>query len=226
VVLNDVADRSFDTRVARTRARPLASGAISIPEALFIAILMLTLAGALVLFLNRLALLLSPVALLLAIVYPYSKRIVPLPQAVLGLAFGWGAVMAWAAVRNSLDAPVWFLYAGIIAWSVTYDTIYALQDRDDDARIGIKSSAILFGERTWLAVGVAFGAMLVLMAVTGWLVKIGAVFYAVLLGVALFASYQVFRLRGPVSPDLACTLFKQHVWVGWIILTGLWLGFL
>jgi 4-hydroxybenzoate polyprenyltransferase len=226
VVLNDFADRSFDRQVARTRTRPLASGAISVPEALLIAILLLALAGALVLLLNRLTLLLSPVALLLAIVYPFSKRIVPLPQAALGLAFGWGAVMAWAAVRNSLDAPVWLLYASVIAWAVTYDTIYALQDREDDARIGIKSAAILFGARTWMAVGIAFATMLVLLGITGWLVAIGPLFYVVLLGVAAFAVYQVFRLQGPVSPDLALMLFRQHVWVGWAILAGLWLGFL
>jgi 4-hydroxybenzoate polyprenyltransferase len=226
VVVNDVADRSYDSQVARTRSRPLASGTISAGEALTIAILLLGLAGALVLLLNRLALLLSVVALLLAVAYPFAKRIVPLPQAVLGLAFGWGAVMAWAAARDDLALPVWVLYGSIVAWTVGYDTIYALQDREDDARIGIKSSALFFGDRTWLAVGITFGTALVLLGVAAWLMKIGTVFYAVLLAGAGFGLYQVFRLRGPVSPELALRLFRQHVWIGWIILAGLWLGFL
>jgi len=226
VVVNDVADRSYDSKVARTRSRPLASGTISAGEALTIAILLLGLAGALVLLLNRLALLLSVVALLLAVAYPFAKRIVPLPQAVLGLAFGWGAVMAWAAARDDLALPVWVLYGSIVAWTVGYDTIYALQDREDDARIGIKSSALFFGDRTWLAVGITFGTALVLLGVAAWLMKIGTVFYAVLLAGAGFGLYQVFRLRGPVSPELALRLFRQHVWIGWIILAGLWLGFL
>ena len=141
VVLNDLADRSFDRQVDRTRMRPLASGALGVPEALATATALVLMAASLLVFLNQFTILLSPVALLLAAIYPFTKRIIQLPQAVLGIAFGWGVVMAWAAVRDSLDNQVWLLYASTVCWAVAYDTIYALQDRADDARIGVKSSS-------------------------------------------------------------------------------------
>lgn len=226
VVMNDLADRSIDRQVERTRLRPLASGALGVPEALATIIVLVALATWLLTFLNRLTIMLSPVAFLLAAVYPFSKRAVQLPQAVLGLAFGWGTVMAWAAVRNSLEIPVWLLYAATILWAVAYDTIYALQDREDDARIGVKSSAILFGTRTWLAVGIALGGMLTLLGLTGWLVGLGPVFYGTLAAVGGFLSQQVWKLRGPVCPVLAFAMFKQHIWIGWAILAGISAGFL
>ena len=226
VVMNDLADRSFDRQVERTRTRPLASGDLGVPAALATAMVLVSAATGLVLFLNQLTILLSPVALLLAAVYPFSKRIIHLPQAVLGVAFGWGAVMAWAAVRNSLEVPVWFLYAGTVLWAVAYDTIYALQDREDDARIGVKSSAILFGSRTWIAVGVSLGGMLIMLGLAGWLIGLGPMFYGMLAVVSGFLSQQVWKLRGSVSPALAFSMFKQHIWVGGVILAGIWAGFL
>ncbi len=226
VVLNDLADRSFDRQVTRTKTRPLASGILSAHEALATVGVLVALSAGLVLCLNPLAMLLSPVALLLAAVYPFSKRFMSLPQAVLGLAFGWGVVMAWAAVRNSLDPPVWFLYGGTLCWAIAYDTIYALQDREDDARIGLKSSALFFGSWTWVAVALALSLMLVLLGLAGWWTGLGPVFYGVLAAVGGFVSQQVVRIRGPVNPELAFTLFKQHIWVGWAILLGIWIGFL
>ncbi|TLY26601.1 MAG: 4-hydroxybenzoate octaprenyltransferase [Nitrospirae bacterium] len=225
VVLNDLADRSFDRQVDRTRMRPLASGALGVPEALATATALVLMAASLLVFLNQLTILLSPVALLLAAIYPFTKRIIQLPQAVLGIAFGWGVVMAWAAVRGSLDDQVWLLYASTVFWAVAYDTIYALQDRADDARIGVKSSAILFGTRAWIAVGASVCGMLLLLAATGWLVGIGPAFYGMLAAVGGFLTHQVWKLREPVSPNMAFALFKQHVWVGWAILAGIWLGF-
>lgn len=226
VVLNDLADRAYDRQVMRTRSRPLASGTLGAPEAWLVAIALMTAAAALLIFLNPLTILLSPVAFLLAAVYPYSKRIVAIPQAVLGAAFGWGAVMAWAAARNGLDSAVWLLYAGTVCWAVAYDTIYALQDRDDDARIGIKSSAILFGRWTWLAVGLSLVGMLVCLGMSGWLSCVGPIFYAALAAIAGLLSRQVLRLRTHVPPDLAFAMFKQHVWVGVAVLAGIWAGFL
>ncbi len=226
VVMNDLADQSFDRQVERTRARPLASGALGVPAALATAMVLVSAAAGLVLFLNQLTILLSLVAFLLAAVYPFSKRVIHLPQAVLGVAFGWGAVMAWAAVRNSLEVPVWFLYAGTVFWAVAYDTIYALQDREDDARIGVKSSTILFGSRIWIAVGVSLGGMLIMLGLAGWLVGLGPMFYGMLAVVSGFLSRQVLKLRGSVSPALAFGMFKQHIWVGWAILAGIWAGFL
>ncbi|MGH7166907.1 MAG: 4-hydroxybenzoate octaprenyltransferase [Nitrospiraceae bacterium] len=226
VVLNDLADRSFDRLVERTRTRPLASGALGVPAALATATVLMLAAVGLLIFTNELTILLSPVALLLAAIYPFSKRFVHLPQAVLGLAFGWGVVMAWAAARNRLEVPVWFLYAGTILWAVAYDTIYALQDREDDARIGVKSSALLFGARTWIAVGVSLGGMLGMLGLTGWMVSLGPWFYAMLAVVGGFFTRQVWTLRGPVSPARAFSMFRHHVWVGWAIFAGIWVGFL
>lgn len=224
VILNDLADRPFDRQVERTRTRPLASGTLSVRAALATAGLLVALAAGLTLCLNWLAILLSPVGLLLAAVYPFSKRFVSLPQGVLGLAFGWGAVMAWAAVRTSLDPPVWLLYGGTICWAIGYDTIYALQDREDDARIGLKSSALLFGSQTWAAVALALSLMLIFLGVAGWWAGLGPAFYGVLAAVGGFLSQQVVRLRRPISPEVAFTLFKQHVWVGGAILIGFWVG--
>jgi 4-hydroxybenzoate polyprenyltransferase len=226
VIMNDAADRQFDRQVERTKTRPLASGALSMPEASAVLLLLVAAALGLVLLLDRLAILLSPVALLLAALYPFSKRVLPLPQAVLGGAFGWGVVMAWAAARGTLEPQAWLLFAGTIAWAVAYDTIYALQDREDDRRIGIKSSAILFGRSTWLAVAVSLGVMILCLGWAGWLSGVGLAFYGGLAAVSGFASQHVLKLRGDVPPAHAFSMFRQHVWVGWAILASFWAGFL
>lgn len=226
VVLNDLADRSFDRQVTRTKTRPLASGALGTQTSLLTAFLLLSASAGLLYFLNRLTILLSPIAFLLAVLYPFSKRFVKIPQAVLGIAFGWGTVMAWAAVRNQLDLPVWFLYAGTICWALGYDTIYALQDRDDDERIGVKSSAIFFGPRTWLAVACFFVGTLLMLGASGWLTGLGSAFYVMLAGAAWTMSRQVRLLKGTVSQPVAFALFKQHVWIGGAILAGIWAGVL
>jgi 4-hydroxybenzoate polyprenyltransferase len=224
VVLNDLADRAVDRQVERTRARPLASGALGVRAALGTAAGLVALAAGLLPFLNTLTVQLSPMALVLAALYPFSKRIIQLPQAVLGVAFGWGALMAWAAVRNGLEGPAWLLYGSTVCWAIAYDTIYALQDREDDARLGVKSAAILFGDRTWLAVGLALGGMVLLLGLAGWLMDVGAAFYGILAAVCCFFSQQVLRLRSPVSQVLAFAMFKQHIWAGTAILAGIWLG--
>ncbi|MGH7255500.1 MAG: 4-hydroxybenzoate octaprenyltransferase [Nitrospirales bacterium] len=226
VVVNDLADRTFDRQVTRTRTRPLATGALTPREAVLVAAVLLLLAAALLLFLNPLAAQLSLVALFLAVLYPFSKRVIHIPQAVLGLAFGWGAVMAWAAVRNSLDPPIWWLYGAVICWAIAYDTIYALQDREDDARLGLKSAALFFGAWTWLAVGVAFALMLLCVGLAGWLVGLAPGFYVILATVGGYLSQQVRLIRRPIDPAQAFRLFRHHVGVGAAILAGIWLGFL
>ncbi len=226
VVLNDLADRSFDRQVMRTRDRPLASGALSPYHAVFVLSLLLTIAVLLLLMLNPMTVWLSPIALLLAAVYPFAKRVLPIPQAVLGIAFGWGTIMAWTASRGALDMPAWFIFAATACWAVAYDTIYALQDAEDDRRIGVKSSALFFGSAAWLAVGVSGIAMIVLLGIAGWLMEIGWLFYATLAAVSLFCLKQSFTLRSAVSPSEAFHMFRQHVWGGLAILAGLLGGFL
>jgi 4-hydroxybenzoate polyprenyltransferase len=142
------------------------------------------------------------------------------------MAFGWGVVMAWAAARGTLEPQAWLLFAATIAWAVAYDTIYAVQDQADDRRVGIKSSAILFGRWTWLAVAVSFGLMMACLGLAGWLSGIGVVFYGVLAASCGFVSQQITTLRGPVSSSLAFSMFRQHTWIGAAILAAFWIGFL
>jgi len=225
VIFNDIADREIDRQVARTSSRPLASGVLSLSVALWTSGILVGLAAGLLLFLNPFTLLLSPVAVALAAVYPFAKRIIHLPQAVLGIAFGWGTIMAWAAVRNNLETPVWLLYGATICWAIAYDTIYSLQDREDDARLGVKSAARLFGKHVWLAVGTALALMLLLLGLAGWDLGLGPAFYGMLAAVGGFFSRQVIRLRHSVSPPLAFAMFRHHIWAGAAIFAGIWLGF-
>lgn len=225
VILNDLADRSFDQQVARTKIRPLASGELSPAQALALLGLLLLSASGLLLLLEPSVRQLAPIALLLAALYPFSKRWIDVPQAVLGMAFGWGTIMAWAAVQGNLDRPVWLVFGATAMWAIAYDTIYALQDREDDRRIGVKSAALFFGSSTWMAVATALGAMLLLLGVAGWMTGIGWVYYTVLLGVALFFAVQVWQLRRPISPPQAFAMFRAHRWAGAAILAGLLAGF-
>jgi 4-hydroxybenzoate polyprenyltransferase len=225
VVVNDLADRPFDRHVARTRERPLASGALTAAHALGVLVSLLALAALLVLQLNSLTIRLSPIALLLAALYPFAKRVVHLPQAMLGIAFGWGTIMAWAASRGTIDPAAWLLFSATICWAVGYDTIYALQDIEDDRRIGVKSSALYFRDRTWLAVACAFAVMLVLLGIAGSMAGIGWSFYGVLGVVALWCGKQVSEIKRPLLPARAFGLFQEHAWIGSAILVGFFLGF-
>jgi 4-hydroxybenzoate polyprenyltransferase len=226
VVLNDLADRSLDRHVARTQRRPLASGELTSNHALVVVAILLALAAILVSRLNVLTMLLSPIALLLAALYPFAKRVIHLPQAILGIAFGWGTIMAWTASRETIDAQAWFVFAATICWAIGYDTIYALQDQEDDRRIGVKSSALFFGPYTWLAVGTALAVMLMLLGIAGWIAKIGWAFYVVLAAAGVYCLKQITELRGPVHPARAFHLFHEHVWLGSAILIGTIAGFL
>jgi len=225
VILNDLADRSFDRHVARTQQRPLASGALSPTHAFVVLIVLLTVAALLVAQLNALTIMLSPVALVLAALYPFAKRIIHLPQAVLGVAFGWGTIMAWTASRGRIDTAAWLTFAATVCWAIAYDTIYALQDLDDDRRIGVKSSALYFGSATWLAVAVASAMMLFLLGISAGTVGIGGIAYGVLAAVGIWFAKQADELRRPISPARAFELFHQHAWIGTAILFGLVLGF-
>jgi 4-hydroxybenzoate polyprenyltransferase len=226
VVLNDLADRSFDRHVTRTRIRPLASGELSSTHALLIVGLLLLSAGMLVLFLDPLTILLSPIAVLLACLYPFAKRVIHIPQAMLGIAFGWGTIMAWTASRGDIEAPAWCLFAATVCWAIGYDTIYALQDREDDRRIGVKSSALLFGSSTWIAVGAVFCAMLLLLGLAGWFSQIGWIYYVALVAIGVWCLRQALQLRQTISTPIAFHMFQQHVWVGVAVFIGMIAGFL
>jgi len=226
VILNDLADQSFDRQVTRTKTRPLASGELSRRHAYILLSVLLFAAASLLLFLRPIVAWLTPVAVLLAALYPYSKRWIHIPQAVLGIAFGWGTVMAWAAVQGTLEAPAWCLFGATAAWAVAYDTIYAIQDQEDDRRIGVKSAALYFGSSVHYGVGLAFGAMVAFLIVAGWLTQLGWPYYAVLSGAILFFLFQIRQLQGSLTPSHAFAMFRAHVWVGITILAGLLAGVL
>jgi len=226
VVMNDLADRSFDRHVTRTRIRPLASGELRPTHAFLVLGFFLLLAGALVLLLDPLTIMLSPIAILLAGLYPFAKRVIHIPQAILGIAFGWGTIMAWTASRGTIEAPAWCLFAATICWAIGYDTIYALQDREDDRRIGVKSSALLFGPLTWVAVGTVFCAMLLLLGLAGWLTHIGGIYYGALAAIGAWCLKQALQLRKAVPTPTAFRMFQQHVWIGTAVFIGMVAGFL
>ena len=224
VVFNDLADRNFDKHVARTSTRPLAAGRLLPRQALLVALGLALLAAGLVSTLNWLTILLSPIALFLAAVYPFCKRWIHIPQAVLGIAFGWGTIMAWSASRGTIAPAAWCLFAATTCWAIAYDTIYALQDREDDRRIGVKSSALLFGTAVPAAVGVFLMGMVVCLIMAGQLSGLRMGYYVVLMLLAGVFIWQARRLRFPVTPQDAFRMFQQHVYAGVAILIALWLG--
>ena len=158
--------------------------------------------------------------------YPLAKRVLPLPQAILGAAFGWGAIMAWSAVRNEIGWPAVGLFVATIFWAIGYDTIYSLQDLDDDQRIDVHSAALLFGAWTWVAVGSALSAMVAVLGLVGLATGLAWPFYVTLLLTGVLFASQVRRIKHPVAPAQAFALFKQHVWAGALILAGFWSGVL
>jgi 4-hydroxybenzoate polyprenyltransferase len=224
VIINDWWDRDMDRQVARTRTRPLAAGRLAPPTALALFAVLILMAAGLLALLNPLTRALASIALSLVVLYPLAKRVLPIPQAILGVAFGWGAVMAWAAVRNEIGWPAVGIFIATICWAIGYDTIYALQDRDDDDRIGIRSSAVLFGKQVWLAVFLVLIGMAAVLAVVGVALNLAMPFYFALGAAILWFGYQARRLRKGVSRSEAFALFKQHVWIGALILCGIWAG--
>ncbi len=220
-VINDIADQNLDRHVLRTQSRPIASGRLTRREALGVFLVLIALAAPLAFVLNLLAMLLAPIGLLLAVVYPFAKRLFSLPQAVLGIAFGWGALMAWAAIRNEIGLPALLIFTATIFWAIAYDTIYALMDKEDDLKIGIKSSAILFGKSTWLAVGLSYFLGLGCMGLVGYYTSMGWVYYLGLMIGCLFFGYHTYKIKRGVDREQAFMFFKSNVMVGLIVLLGI-----
>lgn len=218
-VMNDIADRRFDPHVARTRDRPLAAGRVTVREALWLAIGLSLVAFLLVLTQNGLTILLSFAGLGLAAGYPLMKRLHHLPQVVLGMAFGWGIPMAFAAVTGSVPALAWLLYAANIVWSVAYDTFYAMTDRDDDLKIGVKSSAILFGARDLQIVAALQGLFLLLLALCGGLAGCGPVYYLGLFAAAWLMVWEQYLVRKR-EPAACFRAFLHNNWVGLAVFAG------
>ncbi|MDP8566475.1 4-hydroxybenzoate octaprenyltransferase [Methylophilus aquaticus] len=221
---NDIADRHWDGAVSRTKSRPLAAGEISVREAYIVAAGLVLLAFIVVLQLDRAVVLWSVPALLVAISYPYTKRFFAIPQAYLGVAFGFGIPMAFVAVQHSVPMIAWWLLLANLFWSVAYDTAYAMVDREDDLKVGIRSSAITFGRRDVLAMMLCFTLMLLIWAMLAVQLQFAWPFWLgwVLAWGQVYAQYQLVKLRMPA----ACfTAFLQNIWIGASLTIGLALAF-
>ena len=223
-VINDYADRWLDPQVARTRGRPLATGVVSGREALAVFAVLMLVAFALVLTLDRLTVWLSLVGLVLATTYPYLKRHTYLPQVYLGLAFGWGIPMAFAAVRGEVPPVAWVLYVANIFWATAYDTWYAMVDREDDIRMGSKSTAILFGDLDLVAQGVLYALFLAALGLVGQRAGMGTYYWAGVAVAAVLVAWE-FWLGRRRDREGCFRAFLHNHWVGLVVFAGIALAY-
>lgn len=222
-VINDYADRQVDGHVQRTAQRPLPAGQLTARQALVFFVLLAGLAFLLVLTLNRQTIALSVVGLLLAVIYPFMKRVTHLPQLVLGLAFSWSIPMAWVAVANELTVTTWLLFGANVLWTIAYDTYYAMVDREDDRRIGVKSTAILFGQYDLLMIALLQVTTLLTLLLIGWVQQLNGLYYAGVLTAAALFVYQGVSARN--RDRQACfQAFLANNWVGCVIFGGILLS--
>jgi 4-hydroxybenzoate polyprenyltransferase len=218
-VINDFADRSWDRHVERTRERPLTAGRVSEQEALMLFAGLAALAALLLVFLNPLTRWLALAGFAIAVIYPFMKRWTYLPQVVLGAAFSWGLVMAFASVQNAVPAEAWLLFVGSLLWIVSYDTLYAMVDRDDDMLVGIKSTAILFGQADRFMVGVLQASALATLFLVGEQLGYGAPYrLGLIAAAALFVHQQ--RLIRDRSQEGCFRAFRNNTWVGFAVFCG------
>ena len=220
---NDITDRKFDAKVARTADRPIPSGAVSVPQAVLFMIFLSLIGFTVLLQLNYFAILVGVTSLFLVAIYPFMKLITNWPQFALGLTFNWGAFLGWAAVRGDLQLPAVILYIAGICWTLGYDTIYAHQDKEDDLIVGVKSSALKLRDKTRPWLFVFYTAAVILIAETGYLVGLSWPFYVAL----VFSALQLFWQAGAVKiddPPDCLTKFKSNRLFCWILLTGIVLG--
>ena len=217
---NDIIDRDYDAKVARTRNRPLPSGRVTVKQALAFAAALSLIGLAVLLKFNEFTIKLGMASLVLVAFYPFAKRFTNWPQLVLGLTFKWGALVGWAAIHHGIDPPAMALYAGCILWTIGYDTIYAHQDSRDDAVVGIRSTARHFGASTHNWVGGLYGGAVCLWALAGWLATAHLMFFAALALVTLQLAWQVTTLD-IADPANCLRRFKSNKDVGFAIFLGL-----
>lgn len=220
---NDITDRDFDGRVARTADRPIPSGAVSVLQAVIYMVALALIGLVILVQFNRFAVIIGAASLLLIVIYPFMKRVTYWPQFFLGLAFNWGALLGWAAVRGDLGLPAYLLYAAGIFWTLGYDTIYAHQDKEDDALVGIKSLAIKFGSATRPYLYVFYAIAIALMAASGWAAGLSWPFYALVAAGAVQLAWQA---RDIVLDDpVDCLVkFKSNRLFGWLLVAAMIAG--
>ena len=226
-IANDLADRNLDGHVERTRLRPLVTGALSVKEALALLLLLLATALGLVALTNPLTIKLSFAGAGLAMIYPLMKRITHLPQIVLGIAFSWSIPMAFAASINALPSALWWLFTANLLWTVVYDTQYAMVDREDDLSVGIKSTAILFGNLDVRIIGLLQCLCLIAFWRCGVAFSLGPIYYAAVVAVGILFARHLWLIRDR-DIEQCFAAFNQSKWIGLIILIGLcghfWMG--
>lgn len=223
--VNDFADRHVDGRVTRTKNRPLAQGVISSRGALLVAAVLSLVAFLLVLQCNWLTIELSIIAAIIAFIYPFLKRFTHLPQVGLGVAFSWGVPMAFAAVLNEVPLRGWFLFLACVLWPIIYDTYYAMVDREDDVKVGVKSTAILFAQRDKWILGLLQFLFLVMLTLVGVCFNLSTIYYSSLVVVGLLFVYQQ-QLIKHRERDKCFQAFLHSNWVGLVIFLGIYLGLL
>ena len=219
-VMNDIADRHYDPHVKRTRDRPLASGELTLNQAVVTFVILMLLALGLVLMTSRLTVLLAFAGAALAASYPFFKRFTHFPQVVLGIAFGWAIPLSFAAQAGQVPAIGWVLFAVNVVWVVIYDTLYAMVDRDDDVLIGVKSTAIFFGRHDLAALKALMVLMLLLLLFIGWGQSFGWPWYCAVAVVAILFSWQLWLTRRR-ERDGCFRAFRNNVWVGLVVFLGL-----
>lgn len=222
--INDIFDRDFDKHVMRTKSRPLASGKISLKEALAIALILSGIAFCFVLFCNRLTIFYALGGALFVAIYPLLKRYTHLPQLGLGVAFSWGVPMAFAAERGQVQLCDWFFFLTCTLWPVIYDTMYAMVDRSEDIKIGVKSTAILFNFMDRVIIGLLQFLFLCMLVIVGLMYRLHPVYYGSLLIVGVLFLYQQWLLKDRV-PALCFKAFLNNNWVGLAIFVGIFLNF-
>ena len=224
-IVNDLWDRDIDPQVERTRSRPLASRALSIKVGIAIAIVAMFCAAVLAFYLNPLSFWLCVAAVPVILLYPGAKRVFPVPQLVLSIAWGFGVLISWSAVTQNLSQPTWLLWGATVMWTLGFDTVYAMSDREDDRRIGVNSSALFFGDRAPLAIGIFFAATIFLL---GWLGVLMHLKYAFWITLAIAAVGWIWQYLQLIKKDLPnpvyAQMFKQNVWIGFIVLAGMIAG--
>ena len=216
---NDIIDRKLDAQVARTRGRPLPSGQVSAKAAAVFMVALSFVGLAVLLQFNRFTIVAGIASLVIVAIYPFMKRITNMPQFVLGLAFSWGGLLGWSAVFGRLDAPAFLIYAAAVVWTVGYDTIYAMQDIEDDVIAGIKSSARYFGAYGREAIALCFALAVVLAGLAAWMAGGGPIAFAGLAAFAGHLGWQVTRLKG-ASAQRALSLFRSNWHAGLLLAAG------
>ncbi len=224
-VVNDLWDRDIDPQVQRTSDRPLASRALSVRTGIAVAFVAMICAGVLALYLNPLTFWLCVAAVPVIVLYPLAKRVFPVPQLVLSIAWGFGVLISWSAVTADIEFSTWLLWGATVLWTLGFDTVYAMSDREDDRRIGINSSALFFGAYAAEAVGIFFVGTAVLLGRLGVVMQLHLGFWLAVAIATLIWAWQYTRLRQKDIPDPTYgNIFRENVWVGFVLLAGMIAG--